>query len=114
MLIVVGVLDDAQDISPGVKFLVQFGVATILVIWDGSIVANIGDIFSWNDGNSQGLGRLAYPLTIVAIVGVINAFNMVDGHDGVASAIFLITAGSLLLLCNFNDSWKYQYILAIF
>jgi len=114
VLIVVGVLDDAQDISPGVKFLAQFGVATILVIWDGSIVANIGDIFSWNDGNRQGLGRLTYPLTIVAIVGVINAFNMVDGHDGVASTIFLITAGSLLLLCNFNDSWKYQYILAIF
>ena len=114
VLIVVGVLDDAQDTSPGIRFLAQFGVAAILVFWDGTIVTNIGDIFSWNDGNRQGLGSLAYPLTVLAIVGVINGFNMIDGHDGVASMIFLITVGSLLLLCNFSGSWKHQYILAIF
>jgi len=114
VLVVIGVLDDHQDVSARTKIVMQFAVALILVLGDGLVVTNIGDVFSWDDGNSQGLSWIGQPLTILAIVGVINALNMSDGHDGTASAVFLLTVGSLILLCSFSESWKYQYILALF
>ena len=113
VLIVVGVLDDAQDTSPGIRFLAQFGVAAILVFWDGTIVTNIGDIFSWNDGNRQGLGSLAYPLTVLAIVGVINGFNMIDGHDGIAGLMTGLTFFGLAIMCYLAGELNYLRLLLV-
>ena len=114
LLIVIGVLDDHSDVSPHAKVTIQLVVAVILVAIDQTIVTNIGDIFGWNDGNKLGLAWLAYPLTVIAIVGTINAFNMIDGHDGLAGMVFLLTIGSLMLLCQIGGSWKYQYFLGIY
>ena len=114
LLMIVGVLDDYRDISANSKFVVQFIVAGILVFGSGIEVTAIGDVFSWSDGNQQGLNWLAAPLSVVAIVGVINAFNMIDGHDGLAASMFLVTAGTLIFLSIFGESWKIQYLLAMF
>ena len=114
LLLIIGVLDDHRDVSPGFKLGVQSLVAVVLVGIDGVIVNNIGDIFSWDDGNRQGLGLFAYPLSFFAVVGVINAMNMIDGHDGLASGIFLISLVSILTLAGLADSWKWHYLLLLF
>jgi len=114
LLIVIGVLDDHSEVSPYAKVTIQLVVAVILVGIDQTIVTNIGDIFGWNTGNNLGLTWLAYPLTVIAIVGTINAFNMIDGHDGLAGMVFLLTIGSLMLLCQIGGIWKYQYFLGIY
>ena len=114
ILMIVGVLDDHQDISAKAKFFVQIAVAAILVFVGDLVVVSIGDIFNWRDGNEQGLGWLAKPLTIIAIVGAINAFNMIDGHDGLGASVFLVTIGPLIVLCSFSGDWRYQYILCLF
>ena len=114
LLMVVGVLDDHQDISAKSKFVVQVFVAVMLVYGNDTFVTSIGDILNWQDGNQQGLSWLARPLTVIAIVGVINAFNMIDGHDGLAAGVFLLMTATLIVLCGFNENWKYQYLLVLF
>ena len=45
-------------------------------------------------GSSISLGVLAFPLTFFWIVGITNAFNLVDGLDGLAAGLAIIAAGS--------------------
>jgi UDP-GlcNAc:undecaprenyl-phosphate GlcNAc-1-phosphate transferase len=39
---------------------------------------------------------------------------MIDGHDGLAASMFIITAGTLLLLSGLSGAWKIQYLLGLF
>ena len=113
-IVLIGALDDHRDISPKIKFLFQFAVATVLVLVDDKVVLVIGDIFFF--GHSQGLGILAAPFTIIAIVGVINAFNMIDGHDGLTGGVTLITFGAYILLLHLQPGMAHTlpllYLLA--
>ena len=75
VLMIVGVLDDHQDVPAFVKFAFQLFVAIVLVYLDERLVKFVGDIFF--TGVDQGLNYLAVPFSILAIIGVINAFNMI-------------------------------------
>jgi UDP-GlcNAc:undecaprenyl-phosphate GlcNAc-1-phosphate transferase len=60
-------------------------------MWYGILVEHI----SLLGGNSISLGTLALPLTFVWIIGITNAFNLVDGLDGLAAGLAIIAAGSI-------------------
>ena len=94
-LIIVGMLDDHQDIKAGWKFLAQLAVASALVWHDDLQISHIGKI--WGESN-QGLGPLAVPLTVLAIVGAVNCVNMIDGHDGAAASLSIATLTAIALL----------------
>lgn len=111
LLMIVGLLDDYNDVRPLSKVLGQLVVASLLVHFGNLVVPAIGDIFSWNDGNQQGLGPLAQLISIIAVVALINAYNMIDGHDGLISGIFQITALSLIVYCGLGGDWKLQFLL---
>ena len=88
---IVGVLDDHQDTSPNTKFIV-LAIASTLVYFDGIAVNSLGVLF----GFDITLGWLAFPFTVVAIVGFTNALNLVDGLDGLAGSLSIIILTSLL------------------
>ena len=44
------------------------------------------------------LGELGIPLTIFMVVGVCNAFNMLDGMDGLVSFVVLVASTSIALI----------------
>jgi UDP-GlcNAc:undecaprenyl-phosphate GlcNAc-1-phosphate transferase len=113
LLMIIGVLDDHQDVRPLIKFGIQI-LAAIIIVGDGYVLVAIGDIFRWDDGNMQGLGRLAIPMTVVAIVGVINAYNFIDGHDGLSASLLLISLVALVYICSLYGVWKLQYMLLLF
>jgi len=94
-LTILGLLDDHQDVHALWKFLAQLAIAGILV-WQGDLaISNLGNI--WGAGN-QGLGVLGAPLTVLAIVGAINCFNMIDGHDGLAASLSITSLTAVAFL----------------
>ena len=91
LLYLVGVTDDLIGVGYNKKFLVQF-IATLPVIlyglWFNSFAGILG---IWDVPAYIGI-----PFTILFIVFVTNALNLIDGIDGLASglcAIALITIG---------------------
>ncbi len=88
ILLVLGMLDDIRPLKPGPKFLVQF-LAAALVYFAGLRIESAADPFS---GGVLSFGPLSLPLTVLWIVGVTNAFNLIDGLDGLASGIGAIAA----------------------
>lgn len=90
-IFLLGMWDDLRPLGPGIKFGVQFIIAT-LVYFAGfkiSVVTNpLGSGFI-------NIEMLEFPITLLWIVGVTNAFNLIDGLDGLASGVATIAAVSI-------------------
>lgn len=87
LLVLVGFFDDRRGLSAGIRFLIQAAAALIMIYWGGVRLDNLGNLFGYGDVI---LGRWAVPMTVFAVLGVINAMNMIDGADGLASGLALI------------------------
>ncbi len=94
ILLVAGLLDDLNDLTPSQKFLAQIIAGICMISWGGMTVAHLGSLFSQAPVLLHGL---AYPLTIICLLGLINATNMVDGADGLAAGLCLIAFGFLFV-----------------
>lgn len=95
ILVVIGALDDKFDVPASARLAIQILVSIAMVIGTGLSLNDFGNLFGF--GNVE-LGFLAVPITVLAIVTAINAFNMVDGIDGLLGVHTLIAVGSTFLL----------------
>ncbi|MGK0617778.1 MraY family glycosyltransferase [Meiothermus cerbereus] len=96
ILVLVGFVDDQFGLPPSFRLLVQLLAALLLVAVDIRFHAAFGtplDPF-WG-----------MVLTIVWVIGVTNAVNLMDGIDGLAGGIAFITAMSLLAVSAQNPHW---------
>lgn len=85
ILFVIGLLDDLRGVRPLVKLLAQTCAALVVYSTGFSI-----DHLSLLPGYSIDLGVFALPVTLLWLVGISNAFNLIDGLDGLAGAIAII------------------------
>ena len=96
-VVLLGMLDDRFDLSAKGRLMCQFGVAAIMAWSAQNYITSLGNIFGTGD---VVLGIGGYFFTIICVVGVINAFNMIDGIDGLAggmSLVILLTVAGFLM-----------------
>jgi UDP-GlcNAc:undecaprenyl-phosphate GlcNAc-1-phosphate transferase len=86
VLLAIGAIDDRFGIRAATRLVVHAGAAAVMVL-GGFCLRDIGSPFGTG---LVGLGPLAIPLTIVITVTVINAFNFIDGLDGLAASMAVI------------------------
>jgi UDP-GlcNAc:undecaprenyl-phosphate/decaprenyl-phosphate GlcNAc-1-phosphate transferase len=84
VIFVVGLLDDFFDLKAREKLLGQT-FAAILACSNGIQIESLGG--GWHVSSYVGV-----PLTIIWLVGCTNAFNLIDGLDGLASGLGLVGA----------------------
>jgi len=101
-VMMVGVLDDIYDVRPAVKLFVQACAALYLYV-NGYQITAISNPLS---GESVVLGPLAAPLTVIWFVGMSNAFNLIDGLDGLAAGVGLFSTTTLFIACLINEQWE--------
>lgn len=89
-VVTISLLDDVRGVRARWKALAHL-VGALVAVYAG-VILNPEIHFL---GESLRLGFLAAPLSILWIVGVTNAFNLVDGLDGLAAGLALISAASL-------------------
>ncbi len=93
ILFLVGLWDDLWHLSVGVKLMGQAVASLIPILW------GIGfDHVSIFGSRSMDLGYAALPLTFLWVIVVTNAFNLIDGLDGLSSGLAIIAAGTFALL----------------
>jgi len=98
VVFIVGVFDDLNPMSPGKKFLAQILAATI--VYFGGF--RISEITSFTAAGTFDLTTIDYPLTVLWIAGITNAFNLIDGLDGLASGVGIIAALSMSAISYLN------------
>jgi UDP-GlcNAc:undecaprenyl-phosphate GlcNAc-1-phosphate transferase len=98
LLVMIGVVDDRRGMDARVKLLGQTIAALVMIVpGQTTSVANLGNLLGQGDIL---LADAAIPLTVIFVVASINAFNMIDGLDGVAGGVAV--AGLLwLAVCAF-------------
>lgn len=92
-MLLVGLVDDLRGLSFRTKFVTQFAAA-IFVWYCGFRVEVVTHPF----GGALELGWLSLPLTVLWIVAITNAVNLIDGLDGLAPGIALITTVAVAVI----------------
>ena len=88
LLVSVGVIDDAICLSYKKRFVVQILAGLLMIFAGGVMVEQLGALLVRGDVIT--LGVFAIPFTLVCLVGLVNAFNMSDGIDGLAGSLTLV------------------------
>jgi UDP-GlcNAc:undecaprenyl-phosphate GlcNAc-1-phosphate transferase len=94
-----GAWDDRADLDYRLKFAGQFLAAAIPVFFGGVVIRVIPF------GPAEGLPDLvAYPLTLLFVVGITNAVNLSDGLDGLAGGVALLSLVVIGLLASIGNA----------
>lgn len=102
----VGIKDDLINLSPLKKFLGQILAATILVFKGGFVIQNMDGILGIHE-----LPLVAsYSLSMITIVVIINAYNLIDGVDGLAASLSLMSSIMFAVFFAINDQLAYACI----
>ena len=97
LVFAVGLWDDLRPLPALAKLVVQLAGAGVAV----ALGVRIDHVTVF--GATLGLGLLALPLTIAWIVGLTNAFNVMDGLDGLATGLAIIAAATCAVVSLARD-----------
>lgn len=92
-----GLVDDVRGTGAGLKFAVQFAVALGLYQL-GFRIEHIATPL----GPAMNLGALALPFTLLWIVGIVNAMNLIDGLDGLAGGVSMFALSTTFVIAFFR------------
>jgi len=81
IIFVAGLIDDIWELGPAAKLLAELGAAAVMMN-SGLLIERVTLL-----GTTWNLGWVAWPVTAGWLVGVTNAFNLIDGVDGLAAGI---------------------------
>jgi UDP-GlcNAc:undecaprenyl-phosphate/decaprenyl-phosphate GlcNAc-1-phosphate transferase len=97
LVFLLGVYDDLRPVGPYIKFSVQ-AIAGSMLFLGGLRIVNIPVLF----GDRNLPWFLGLPLTIIWVLAITNAFNLIDGLDGLAagSALFSTLVAFVVALLN--------------
>ncbi len=97
VIVVLGVLDDKFALKAGPKFVVQI-IAALITVLAGNRIDVLSNPNFFSDNPYWSLGVLSIPFTVIWIVAVTNAVNLIDGLDGLACGVSTISASSMLII----------------
>lgn len=93
MLYTIGLYDDIHGVGYKVKFIIQIMAASMLCI-SGLWIADFSHVF-FIDEVPYWIGM---PITVLMVVYVTNAINLIDGIDGLASGLSCLALFGIALL----------------
>ncbi|WML36596.1 MraY family glycosyltransferase [Clostridium sp. OS1-26] len=103
-----GFLDDKFEIRPWQKLLFQIAAALALTSYGVRIVLITNPISSAE--LYINIGILSIPLTIVWVVGITNALNLIDGLDGLAAGVAFISTVTIFIITFLNGKVEAQVL----
>lgn len=94
LIAAMGAVDDIRPLKPVIKLTVQIIAAIILILFGISVKSITIPFMSSNASATTGI--LCIPITIIWVVGITNAINLIDGLDGLACGISMISSLALM------------------
>jgi UDP-GlcNAc:undecaprenyl-phosphate GlcNAc-1-phosphate transferase len=99
-------MDDSRGIKPWIRLIVQILLVIYVIMTTGVYLENLGNLFGLGILN---LGIFSIPVTIFCVVGVMNAFNMIDGINGLCAGCAMLA----LLFIGFHSGFIYDSMLIL-
>jgi len=84
LILLLGVLDDFRPLPVSIRLIFQILACWLVIIFTDVYLRDLGNLFGLSNIY---LNELGIPLTIFMVVGMCNAFNMLDGMDGLVGFV---------------------------
>lgn len=97
IIVVLGIFDDIYALSAKLKFVVQIGAALVATLL-GNRIERLTNPNIFSDNPLWELGWLSIPVTVLWIVTITNAVNLIDGLDGLACGVSTISSLTMLVI----------------
>ena len=97
IIVVLGVVDDMSPLRALFKFFVQI-FAALVAVFHGVVIEILSNPNVFAENPYWELNWLSIPITVLWIVGITNAVNLIDGLDGLACGVSTISAVSMLVI----------------
>lgn len=107
LVFLLGAADDIRGVSPVYKILIEVIAAWVLVQAGWRF-----EVLNLPFAGEVELGAFGVALSLLWIVGVTNAINLLDGLDGLASGVVAIIAASFLVLAAYQGAVFTSILLA--
>jgi UDP-GlcNAc:undecaprenyl-phosphate GlcNAc-1-phosphate transferase len=97
VIVILGIFDDIYSLPAKFKFVVQI-LAALIAAWSGNLIDTLSNPNIFSSNPYWELGWLAWPVTVIWIVAITNAVNLIDGLDGLACGVSTITSMAMLVI----------------
>ena len=97
IIVVLGIFDDIYSLRAMFKFVVQI-VAALVAVLSGNVIEAVSNPNVFSSDLYWELGWLSIPVTVIWIVAITNAVNLIDGLDGLACGVSTISSMTLLVI----------------
>ncbi|MDD6159930.1 MAG: MraY family glycosyltransferase [Oscillospiraceae bacterium] len=97
IIVILGIFDDIYTLSAKLKFVVQI-IAALIAVFMGNRIEVLSNPNIFSDNLYWELGALSIPITVIWIVAITNAVNLIDGLDGLACGVSTISSLSMLVI----------------
>ena len=97
IIVVLGILDEIYALPALPKLIVQI-VAAVIAVWSGNVIETISNPNIFSNDLYWELRWLSIPVTVIWIVAVTNAVNLIDGLDGLACGVSTISSMTVLVI----------------
>ena len=99
-------IDDIKNLSAYKRMLIQILASAYMIYTTDVYLVSLGNLFGLGDIN---LGFFSIPFTIFCVVGLMNAFNMIDGINGLCSGCAMMA----MLMIGFYSGLIYDSMLVL-
>ena len=103
VIMTIGLIDDLYHLEPWIKFIAEILASLLFIMISGFSIKSFGSLFT---ADVLTTGRFHIPVTVFCMIGVMNAWNMIDGLDGLAAGVSIIAAVFVAYLawqCQVNE-----------
>jgi len=89
--------DDLRGLKAVSRLFIQAGCTSGLIFFSGMYIQSLGNLLGLGEIY---LGFWGIPFTIFCVVGMINAFNMIDGLNGLCASLCLVCFTGIIYMIN--------------
>jgi len=97
ILVILGIFDDIYALPAKPKFFIQI-VAALIAVLNGNVITHLSNPNLFSSNPYWSLGVLSIPISVLWIVGITNAVNLIDGLDGLACGVSTISSMTMLVI----------------
>jgi|TARA_B100001079_G_C16391025_1_gene506834 UDP-GlcNAc:undecaprenyl-phosphate GlcNAc-1-phosphate transferase len=113
ILLILGAIDDSIGLGVTFRLFAQL-LSCLIIIGSGLTITNIGNYMYFPNIE---IGLLSVAFTVLCVMGLTNAFNFMDGIDGLCSGLVLVSISSIILFSFIGGTidffYGYEFIIII-